>query len=99
MRKSRVTVTDLEEQTISAIKTNPLSIFGDFEKLEIDQPVWSKMMLFFLKKDQPTLDISFFEEPKDFFVWYSKLLISKGSNISLHSFTFENGEWKSFSAP
>ena len=98
MRKSRFTVVDGEVH--AAVKKEPLAIFDLLEGLSLDDPKWAQMALLYVRKSKETIDISFFEEPKEFFLWYSKVLIVNGDKVFANAFIREDdGTWSPFSPP
>ena len=100
MRKSRTVVKDIEASLYATIATDFLSVFSLLESLDIAVPAWSKTMLAFTRRDKRYLDVSFFEDSKDFFLWYSRVVIDRLEGLRFGAFTREHGnEWKMFVPP
>ena len=99
MRKSRFTLRDVNEVTIAKFDENLNNIFSIMEELDISIPKWAKMLFVFSVKDK--IDVSFFEEINDFFIWYSKVLIKRKDSMIVSSFKYDDilKQWQLFFPP
>jgi hypothetical protein len=100
MRKSRTVVKEVEIEVADQIGLNPNTLFGQLEKYEIAVPTWATMLFVFARSDRKILDVSFFEDTKDFFLWYSKVLIRRVKDVKAASYSKDvTNEWKLFLPP
>lgn len=97
MRKSRTVVSDADEVITDFINDHH-GAFKLLEKLEIVLPDWAEMLFVFARKDKKRFDVSYFEDAKDFFLWYSKVLITQ-KDLQAISFTRKDAEWLVFVPP
>jgi len=82
----------------------PSGLFEFFKKQDIYVPAWTTMILVFANPFKKTFDVSMFEGAKDFFVWYSKVLIQGPDGLRTISYAKDDvlgnsGEWKLFVPP
>ncbi len=78
----------------------PSDLFEKLKLLDIPVPAWADMILVFPNTVKKSLDVSMFEEGKDFFIWYSKVLIKgPGSGKSNCYAKDDVGDWKIFVPP
>lgn len=101
MRKSRTVVRDVDVKVSDKTGLNPADIFSSLEKMDIPVPSWAVMMFIFSKEEKKVVDVSFFEDTKEFFLWYSKVLIRSAGSVDLTSASFakEGDSWKLFVPP
>lgn len=99
MRKSRTVVNDLDAAIIDLIASDTNNVFKALVELDIAVPPWSQMLFVFARHDGSKLDASFFEDAKEFFLWYSKVLIRHGEDIHTASFSRKEGIWQIFMPP
>jgi hypothetical protein len=101
MRKSRTVVKDISEETYSGLSGDPQHFFSTLDILGIASPAWATAMFVFTRPSRRSLDVSFFEEAQDFFIWYSRVLIDRKEDMRVASFNRAIGEsvWKIFSPP
>ena len=96
MRKSRVVITEVDETIFTSVYNTPISIFQHFDKLEVPVFNWSAV-IFLIMRNGSKLDISFFEDAKDYFLWYTRVSIN--SSHRFESFIKDNGNWIIFTPP
>lgn len=82
-----------------AIKEDQGITFSTLEKLDIATPTWATMLFLYIREEKPTIDVSFFEDAKDFFLWYSKVLILQGDAVRYAAFARDESGWQPFSPP
>ena len=99
MRKSRTVAYELDAEIIEWLMGDPHHVFKAIAKLDIAVPSWAQMFFIFTRYDSDKLDVSFFEDAKEFFLWYSKILIRFGDDIHSVSFSSKDGIWQIFLPP
>lgn len=98
MKKSRQIIRDLDEETYVKLITDIHAVFSVMEGIEFHMPSWASMMLYFVTEN--SLDVSFFSDQRDYFVWYSKVLIRRNDDTKVASFQRdEDGKWQLFLPP
>jgi hypothetical protein len=98
MRKSRIKLTDVSTEIFNELVKGDKT-FGALESLAIKVPDWAKLILVASKPDKGLLEAGFFEDAKDFFLFYTKkVLRTSGLQITCLSRELTN-EWKSFTPP
>lgn len=100
MRKSRTVVKDIDAANYATIAADFQSVFSLLESLGVVVPAWATSMLVFTRSDKRYLDVSFFDDTKEFFLWYSRVLIDGADNLRFAAFSREQGkDWKAFVPP
>lgn len=98
MRKSRVVVKDVDPSLYEQFTVE--SVFPLLEKLEISVPSWAAMLFAFIRTEKQSLDVSFFEEAENFFMWYSRVLVGRPEDLKLVSLARNPGkDWLPFAPP
>jgi hypothetical protein len=92
-------LTDLDSALFELINKDTSTILSLVSKLQIDIPVWAKMCFAFVWLRAPKIDISWFDEAPQFFLWYSKVLIRSADKIRSASWVREETIWKPFIPP
>jgi len=95
MKKSKVKVDNPDKKIVQGVTKSPLKFFSNLKKLAVSLPTWSKHILLSFKEN--CLEIYFFEDTQDFFVFYAKKAIQQ-SNLKFISFVLED-KWKLFIPP
>lgn len=101
MRKGRFVLNDVDPAIYEQGKKDGSLIFNHFESQELAIPTWATTIFIYVRLDQPKIDISFFEDVKDFFLWYSKVLIAIAGKITNYCFQYDDTlkEWRPFDPP
>lgn len=99
MRKSRFVVRDIEVKLSDNFGLNFSEVADALSKVDITLPSWAAMMFIFVRSNHKSLDVSFFEDSKDFFIWYSKVMIRKPEDLRSASYSKEGNDWKVFLPP
>jgi hypothetical protein len=76
MRKSRTTVAGLTEDD-KATLSEPGHLFQTLEKFHVSVPEYAAVAMVTARPDRGSLSSSFFEDPAEFFLYYTKTLIFK----------------------
>ena len=99
MRKCRFIVTDLPAEIYESVVANHRSIFNHLTTLEIALPTWASMLLLLINNTAPKIDIAAFDNNKDFFSWYGKILANHPDSFTTATFIVEDNEWRHFMPP
>lgn len=83
-----------------AIGILPSGLFDVMKNYDVALPSWATMILTFANPVRKSWEVAFFEGVKDFFIWYSKVLIKGPEGIKTFAYAKdESGEWKLFVPP
>ena len=99
MRKSKIKIGNIEE---SFFKLEPAKAIEQLDSLSITLPEWARLILLVLRAEKQTMEASFYEDARDFFLAYTKKVL-RNSNVQSPDFICfsreETGEWKHFIPP
>lgn len=76
MRKSRTTVAGLTENDKETL-SDPTHLFQTLEKFHVSVPEYAAIAMVTARPDRGSLSSSFFEDPAEFFLHYTKTLVFK----------------------
>jgi hypothetical protein len=99
MRKSRNVVRDIEDKLAAQLSVNPTEIIDALKGMDIVVPSWASMVFAFVRETKKLIELSCFEDPKDFFLWYSRVMISKPEDMKVVSYSKQDDQWKLFLPP
>lgn len=107
MRKSRVTLTDVDDETINdfftGVKLRNIDLLNVFEALSVPAPNWAKMLMVASQRSRSVISFFLFESSIDFINSYTKMMLIFGESLDVASFAFEEtdgkNEWKIYHPP
>lgn len=101
MRKSRIKLTEVELKLLVTVEEDQNKLFKVLEELAVQVPTWSKLILVVLKVHKLTLDVSYFEDARDFFLSYTKkALRNTDPDVKYLTLSREaSDDWKPFVPP
>jgi hypothetical protein len=98
MRKNRFVLSGTEKTLYTSIVSTPLSFFQSLEQIGTAIPSWCAVILL-AARPEFKLDISYFENAADFFLWYSKISLSREEMERVAAFIQEKNNWVVFDPP
>lgn len=100
MRKSRIKLMEINEELFNSIASDMSGLGGHLKSLNIKSPEWSKILLFSLKGEDLSVEVVFYEDAKDFFLFYTKKIIKQSDDNVIGCFDrVKDGDWKEFAPP
>lgn len=91
----------ISDAVYERLAESPLAILDIMGEAEVDVPMpsWAKLLFAFCR-DGGSLDVSFFEDATDFFLWYAKVLVRRKDDMVTASLQQEvSGHWQVFAPP
>jgi hypothetical protein len=100
MRKSRIKLTEVKEDIFDFVIDSPVKFFSHLDSLRIEIPEWSKVLFLSFKESDLSIEVTFYEDAKDFFLLYTKRIIKRKKYTTFSCFSREeSSDWKQFTPP
>jgi len=100
MRKSRVRITDINEGIFEELARDQTKFFDNLDILSINVPKWAAVAFIFMRLDRKSIELTFYEDAKDFFMYYTKRLVRRQGDYRVACFSREESEdWRPFIPP
>lgn len=100
MRKSRIKLSEINEEIFEAIVNDPPKFFDNLDTLTITIPKWATIAFLFIRIDKMAVELTFYEDAKDFFLYYTKRIVKRQGDYKVACFSREESEdWRGFIPP